>query len=480
MVTMRLVRVFATVSVALVVLSACGSANVDSGIDDARGAGANSAGEGCDSFAVAAALAPGSTFDYNLSESPADLAASTDVVFRAGSIASVEIGDGYSTLIVDDVEIIRDNRPDQTPITAFGAFGAGIEDRPSIAASALDGLEVVVFARMSGGAPGNLLAAIEGFWLQCGDEAPLSVVERPTGEAWNEAFGSLDGIAAATEGELPVGDVAIRVDQGGGWRLVDTEPGFGQPHEVAIMTSERGLDRAAEARWFETRPLVDFDDEVVIVLAPAVSGSCPGIIFEGLTITENRVFGNFEPGPRPTGTDGCTADANPVAFVFVIERGSLPDTFALSVADDVVCGGCENAQIDVDLSAVAQLEVALWGGGSLDIVIDGTSPAANRANVFRWAPEAALILPAGEFANLPRWIQSFDADEARTIEGFVVDCSAGGCAEECDDQSCQDLEPLGNVCSYDHEPEAFVDRTVTIIWNGIDCEINTTTGRANR
>ncbi len=123
--------------------------------------------------------------------------------------------------------------------------------------------------------------------------------------------------------------------------------------------------------------------------------------------------------------------------------------------------------------------MALWGGGSLDIVINGTPPVDGRANVFRWEPEAAPMLPAGEFVDAPRRIESFDTSRARTVEGFVVGCGAGGCPEECDDQSCQDLEPLGNVCSYDHEPEAFVDRTITTTWNGTDCEIDTTTGRVN-
>jgi len=175
---------------------------------------------------------------------------------------SIEIGAEYSTLLVEDVEIVVNSRPDQTPIVGIGAFGAGIEDRSSTAASALDGLEVVVFAHVSDGAPGNLVAVIEGFWIQCGQEAPISVVQRPFGEAWRAASVSLDDIVAATSGELAVGDVAIRVDQGDGWRLADTEPGLGQPHEVAIMTSEPGLDRAADARWFKTRPQVDFDDVV--------------------------------------------------------------------------------------------------------------------------------------------------------------------------------------------------------------------------
>jgi len=469
---------FAAISSAAMVLSACGSASLDARVD-AGNVDTNGVGESCDSLAVAAALAPGSTFDYNPSESPADLAASTDVVFRARSITSIEIGDDWSTLFIDDVEMIDDSRQEPIPIAHFGAFGAGIEDRPAIPASALAGMEVVVFAHISDGAPGSLVAAIEGLWLQCGDHAPLSVVQEPSGEAWTQAFGSLDGIASATAGEVPVGDAVIRSDQGDGWRLVDTEPGYGHPHEVAIMTSDRGLDRAADAGWFETRPVAVFDDEVVIVLAPSVSGSCPGIIFEGLTITEDRVFGNFEPGPPPENTDTCTDDANPVSFVFVIDRASLPDTFALSVANDVVCGGCEHAQIDVDLFAETALELTLWGGGTLDIVIDGTPPVNGTANVFRWAPESALMLPAREFIDLPRWIQSFETNQARTIEGFVVDCGPGGCPEECDDQSCQALEPLGNICSYNYEPEAFVDRTATITWSGIDCAIDASTGRAN-
>ena len=81
-----------------------------------------------------------------------------DVVFRAGSITSIEIDEDWSTVFVDDVEMIGDSRPDRTPITRFGAFGAGIEDRPSIAVSALEGMEVVVFAHMSDRAPGNLVA----------------------------------------------------------------------------------------------------------------------------------------------------------------------------------------------------------------------------------------------------------------------------------------------------------------------------------
>lgn len=459
---------------AALVIGACGSTTV-AGNSDNDGADSAST-NGCDSDAVAAALAPDSTFDYDPSESPADLAASTVVVFRAGAIESIEIGDEWSTVTVDNVDIIVEGRNDTSPITQFGAFGASIENRPNLDASALSGLTVLVFAHRSPDAPGELSAAIEGPWLQCPGDVPVSVVATPEGEAWHEASHSIDAI----EGGLPVGEVAGQSDESDGWRLVDTEPGYGQPHEVAIMTSERALDRAAAARWFETRPRPSFDDEVVIVLAPAVSGSCPGIIFGGLTITESRVFGTFEPGPPPAGTTTCTADANPVSFVLLVERQALPDIFTLSVEEDVTCGGCERAQIDVDLSDEAALKAALWGAATLDIVIDGTPPADGTANVFRWAPEAALMLPASAFTGLPRWIQGFGGSEARTIEGFVVACGTDGCPEECDDQSCQDLQPLGNVCTYDHEPVAFVDQTVTITWSGVGCQITTTPERADR
>jgi hypothetical protein len=202
-------------------------------------------------------------------------------------------------------------------------------------------------------------------------------------------------------------------------------------------------------------------------------------VFEGLTITDDRVFGRFEPGPPPAGTDTCTDDANPVSFVLVVQRQALPGAFTLSVEQDIVCRGCERAQIDVDLSDEAALESALWGVGTLDIIIDGTPPRAGTANVFRWAPEAALMLATGEFTDLPRWIQSFDSGEPRTIEGFVVECGGGGCPEECDNQSCQALQPLGQICSYAYQPESFVDTTVTITWQADDCEITVVPRRAD-
>ncbi len=293
------------------------------------------------------------------------------------------------------------------------------------------------------------------------------------GEPLNHPSPSPDATTETADEETltPPGDVVIESDRGEGWRLVEVVPGRGSPHEVAIVTTERGFDRAASLRWFEAPPNPDFVDDVVIVLAPSVSGSCPGITFSGLTIADNRVFGRFKTGPQPDGATFCTADANPIAFVFVIERAVLPDRFTLSVEDEVVCGGCERAELDVDLSDEAALEVFQWGSGTFNIVIDGTPPGDGRANVFRWGDEAALLLSGLEFVNLPRWIQSFPGDQAITIDGFVVDCGGTTCPEECDDERCQDLVPLGEVCTYRYQPEPFTDRTATIIWNDTTCEI---------
>lgn len=125
--------------------------------------------------------------------------------------------------------------------------------------------------------------------------------------------------------------------------------GSGQPHEVRIVTSDRGLDRAVEGGWLGSRPQVSFDSEVLILLVPAVSESCPGLIFEGLVINDDRVYGLFEPAQAPR--DACTSDTNPIAFAFVVDRDAVPRSFTLSVENQISCGGCLHQQIAVELDS---------------------------------------------------------------------------------------------------------------------------------
>ena len=288
-------RVIAAIAAAMTLGLSCGTG--DAGPIDAGPAAEprvdGAGGAGCDSAAVAATLAPGATFDHEPTGSPAELAATTIVAFHA-DLMTVELGRDWTTVTVGPADIVDDDRDHAEPITTFGTYGSGVEDRPDLDPSALDGLRALVFAHPAPDAPGGLVAAVEGFWLQCPGQLPVSVIATPTGESWSQAASSLDAIVDAIEQPPPAGETTIQVDRGEGWRLVYADPGYGHPHEVAVMASPLALERAEAEGWFRARPEPDFEEEIAIVLAPAVSGSCPGIVFDGLTITGDRVFGRFQ------------------------------------------------------------------------------------------------------------------------------------------------------------------------------------------
>ncbi len=357
------------------------------------------------------------SYDYEPSESPTALAVESDVVLRAGSITGLSINGDWLVLELADVDILQDQRDGEMSVPAKIAVdtgGAGLRGELPTATD-VSGIEVLVFAHSWDAAPGGLAADIEGLWLSCGRTGPaVSVIVEPAGEALQIA--SLDHLQRSiAEGDTPPGEVTVRVDSGDGWRLVDTEPGMGQPHEVAIMTTQRALDRAADARWFSTRPDVSFDSEVVISLAPAVSGSCPGLVFDGLEINVNRVFGRFEPVPGTGG--GCSDDANPIAFTFIVDRETLSTRFVLSVEEQVTCGGCEFAEIAVDLDDEDTLESLLWGSGVLDMVVGGSAPGDGQFNVVRWdGTGGGLLFSAEGWSEQPAWFQSFeDRSEERRV-----------------------------------------------------------------
>jgi len=198
MVVMRVSRWVAIVVAVVTVATGCGSReNGSTDVGDSLG---HSGASGCESRALAEVLAPGATFDYNPTESPADLAASTEVVFRSGVVSSIELGREWTTVAVDQVSVIEDHRDEPAPIKTFGAFGTGTEDRPAVDPATLDGMVALVFAHESTDAPGQLVASVEGLWLQCPGEKPLSVVVTPASEAWRQAATSIDAIAAATQG----------------------------------------------------------------------------------------------------------------------------------------------------------------------------------------------------------------------------------------------------------------------------------------
>lgn len=436
------------------------------------------ASETCtDAAGLARRLQPMVAYDYEPTESPAALASRNDVVLRAGTISSVSVVDDWVMLELDDVRLVSDQREGDQPLpTSIAMATNGAELGGELPTPAeLAGVEVFAFAHAWPDAPGGLSVEIEGFWIACGSSgSPASVIVTPSGEPW--AVESLDDLERAVSApNAAPGEVTINAETGAGWELVAARPGFGQPHEVAIITAPQALERAFAAQWFEVTPDVSFESHVVIILAPAVSSSCPGIIFDGLEITTDRVFGRFEPAPPPG--DGCNADANPISFMFLVDRAALPTQFRLSVEEEVLCGGCEFAELSVDLDDEAGVEALQWGGSALDLEVAGTAPPEGAYNVVRFGEDGGLLFSGENWTEEPTWFQGYEGSTPALIEGFVAACEGEQC-EECEGSACQDLVPLGKVCSRPHESIPFVDQTFTIIFDGVDCIIEAADGRS--
>lgn len=169
------------------------------------------------------------TYDYEPSESPADLAFRVDLVARPRVVSRVSVDGDWIILELGSVEVLQDHRREGAAPTVVSIYAGGVGlpgGPPSV--DDLSGIEVLVFAHEWDAAPGGLVADIQGLWLACGDTGPaVSVVVTPLGEDWQQAttLGALQD--AIPDGDVPAGEVIVRVDQGDGWRLIDTEPGRG-------------------------------------------------------------------------------------------------------------------------------------------------------------------------------------------------------------------------------------------------------------
>lgn len=141
-----------------------------------------------------------------------------------------------------------------------------------------------------------------------------------------------------------------RTRSGEGWELL----GFsrsGPVYSVALAENQGDLDVMWE-RFRPTfdEPAVDFTTRVVIGFGHAVSGSCPGIDFEGLVIESDRVYGTYQKHDRRL-FGGCTDDANPAMFWLAADRSLLPERFTLSLAAEDICVSCIDDAIEVDLTS---------------------------------------------------------------------------------------------------------------------------------
>lgn len=284
-------------------------------------------------------------------------------------------------------------------------------------------------------------------------------------------------IAIEPDPDFPSGTTGVATRAGDGWRLLAFER-RGHPYRAAIATSERGIDRLWELLRLESnQPPLDLGSEVLITLAPAVSGSCPDIVFRGVTVGPDALFGSYD-FPVQEGM-GCTADANPVTFIFAVDRDVLPDRFTLSVYEELFCGGCPEERLEVDMTDEAALEAAQFGGSRLAVQVGGDPPEIGQAAVVQWTlgEDNGLLFTADEWLESPFWFQSFEDTHPTELRGFLTECDE--CIEECVGDECAGLARVGPECSLPFEPEPFVDVTATVVFEGTSCTIELEEGYVN-
>jgi hypothetical protein len=141
---------------------------------------------------------------------------------------------------------------------------------------------------------------------------------------------------------------------GDGWRLLASREGSGEAYRTGIAFDEasyRELWRRAGLP--DGAPGVDFATEVVVWFGAVYGSSCPGLRLDDVVVDLERRIVHGEivlPGPPR----GCTADANPHAFVVAVERSRLPAApFAIQLGAADPPGGVpeERTVVDADLRA---------------------------------------------------------------------------------------------------------------------------------
>lgn len=263
-------------------------------------------------------------------------------------------------------------------------------------------------------------------------------------------------------------DTEIAESSGPGWRLLGYERDAATSFFAAIVTSDSTLETAwAQGSFSIAQPALDFDTEVGLILTPGVSGSCPDIVFEDLVIEPDDVFAVFD---YPSAGQVCTADYNPVSFVFAVERAALSEQFTLAVSETSRCAGC---RLDVDLSDEDALEAELWGG-PITVEAEGSAPGPGRVNVVRMTADdgqvgAFLFQAAGWDITDHRIRELSSLRFIARIDGFVSSCEGHLCADEsCDVADCDGLQPVGEVCTTSPK-ETLEPQVLQVSFDGDSC-----------
>ena len=138
---------------------------------------------------------------------------------------------------------------------------------------------------------------------------------------------------------------------GDGWRLLATEP-TGIPYRTGIAWDAASLeDLWAASSVTAPVPLVDFETEVVIWFGAVYGSSCPDLRLDGVVFDGSRriVHAEIVLADQPM---GCTADANPRAYLVAVRRSMLPaPTFAIQLSAEGPPGGMpeERTLVEADL-----------------------------------------------------------------------------------------------------------------------------------
>ena len=129
---------------------------------------------------------------------------------------------------------------------------------------------------------------------------------------------------------------------GEGWRLLADEK-TGLAYRTGFASNQEDLVALwAEAGISAPVPGVDFTSEVVVWFGAVYGSSCPNLRMDDVRVEAGVVYPIIVDvdGPR-----GCTADANPHAYIVAIERSMLPsDGFVIRLQADEPAPGVADQQ----------------------------------------------------------------------------------------------------------------------------------------
>ena len=245
--------------------------------------------------------------------------------------------------------------------------------------------------------------------------------------------------ADTTPPSAPRRDADGNLTAGPGWELIAfTRSGL--TYGVAVAENAADTARMWAALPFDlAAPTVDYTTHVLLVLGHAVSGSCPEIQFQGLAIERDRVFGEFTFIHEH---EGCTADANPAAYLLSVEREALPARFLLTLEAEDICRGCDEDAILVDLTSDLPDSSQWWATAAFGVVIGGAPPEDSHVFTLHYGGTVEpLAIPAADWQIEPRWVGGGERIPDR-VEAFTAGCLGGG---ECI-ENLELLEPTGPVC----------------------------------